>query len=199
MSSADVAVAPAPEGSIEGALAAPPWTASAVTLETWTARCDAPGCRDQRVTACTSTSAAIWSPEVGALAHGKLDDLAIATASRAVGDGTMQVVAARDEAGVAVHELAGDGFRARTFLAFTADPPRAHACFALTVGRDADWLQTTHIMGSASAPPPTALSLRAVGACAHHPRETFASALAALVLVAALAIARRPGRRATRP
>ncbi len=195
-----------PNASVDPrAVTAPEVSASSgVRVEQWSALCTNDACTSQRVTACFSSPLDTWSAELAELVHGKLDETAANTAFRAHAPGTLSLRSVHDEADGSMRDLDGDGLAARTFVAFTPSPNTVHACFVLAIEgphEDAlrtEWVHHARILGPFSQPPSTSLALGATSTVVHHPKQAFASTVAALVVMGALVIARRPGRRRQR-
>jgi hypothetical protein len=205
MNSADVVVVTPDVHAIADARAvqAPELSSSAAHLDSWDAKCTN-DCTSQWITACFSVPVGTWSDEVGSLAQAKIDEIAWSTSIRARGDGGLVLVGSRNEGNVAIHDLLGIDRTARTFLAFTDDPTTAHACFALVlapIGAPSamQWVQQAHVEGAFTRPPPTSWALASLSASVHHPKEALSGLLGLVLLFGVVVIARRPGRRRSRP
>ena len=187
-----------PDGWTPGALSPPDLTqAPRLTLEQWSS-----AARDGAIGlawGCVRGDVGQWSNDASELAQGKLAELASGTLAKMGNPAPGLHVVATTDGEILEQTLESDGVpraRARTFVAFTRDPERAHACVVVC----ADTTRCDHAVADASvaslgqlAPPPHAgLGLRALSAAVHHPHAALGVLVGAVFFAAALAIATRP-------
>ena len=192
----ELRVAP-PPGSTPGTLPPPDLTqAPQLALEQW-ASASHTGATDL-AWGCVSGDVGQWSDDATELAQTKLIELASSTLSR-MGSASpgLHVTAAHGGPLTLEQSLASDGAaRARTLLAFTSDPPRAHACIvvctdAALCGSELEAARPA-CAGELRPPPPSGLALRALAKTVHHPHAALGVLLGAVLFAAALAVVTRP-------
>ena len=192
----ELEVAP-PPGSAPGTLPPPDLTqAPQLALEQWASA----GHAGATVLAwgCVSGDVGQWSDDATELAQTKLIELASSTLSR-MGSASpgLHVTAAHRGPLTLEQSLESDGSaRARTLLAFTSDPPRAHACIVVCAdaGRCGESLADARpaASGELRPPPPAGLALHALAGTVHHPHAALGVLLGAVLFAAALAVVTRP-------
>ncbi len=181
-------------GSTPGTLGAPDLTqAPQLSLEQWESR--ASEGKDELVWGCVRGDVGQWSPDATELAQGKLVELSASTLTRMGAGASLHVTATDGDGRVLEQSLASDGTaRARTFVAFTNSPARAHACLVVCsdVSRCGAAVESARIDGDVVSPPSPGLALRGLSATVHHPHAALGVVATLIVLVAVLAVATRP-------
>jgi hypothetical protein len=180
----------APATSPAGTLSPPDLTqAPQLTLEQWASTSDL-------AWGCVRGDVSHWSADATELAQSKLTALASSTLARLGSTSPGLHVTATKNGPLTIEvSLESDGAaRARTLLAFTSDPPRAHACVVVCAdaARCGSELAAAHPTGELRPPPPPGVALHALAATVHHPHAALGVLAGAVFFAAALAVATRP-------
>lgn len=195
-------------GFSPGDFAAPDLSQSPqLAVEQWESARDASG-HVAVAWGCISGDTSSWSPDATELAENKLAEIASGTAARLRGEPTpMHVtrtsgngngsVDGRDRTLESDGEFSGAKDGARTFLAFTRAPDRAHGCFVACTSSAAPpcaaTLASANLSGAMVDPPGPGIALRSLALVVHHPHVALGALALTVAACSALAIATRPG------
>jgi hypothetical protein len=200
---------PVPRGWVDGALAPPDLSQTAlvrvISFRSWrpAGELSQDASQASLVAACLGGDPGTWADDLEPLVLNHLRAVISSTGLRTARVGDLRVLSTERSANVMRQDLAGTGeaegkLAARLFLGFaerTAERPELVGCFALCAGdaRECEPSVRQATVDAVFVPrPPASLALRAVLGMVHHPSASLAGALSlALVLGAVLVLTRR--------